>query len=138
MARHLSVKGSDLIVYINAKPFAVMTELQYSVDYGRRAHYGIDSIFPFELASGAMSVSGSMSLYKNQYDGGIEGAGMIPRDYLVPEESYFTLTVINRVSGVVMFRGDKCSVQSQSWSMPAQGLVTGSVSFQCIGYTNDF
>jgi len=136
--RNSTIAGTDCSVYINGKLFGVASDFRWTVNSGTRAIRGIDSVFPFEIATGSHEVSGSVSLYRKHNTAGIEGAGIAPRDAFLARSRYFSITVIDRVTDSIIFNCDKCAITSQDWNVPAQGVVSGSFSFQGIGYNNEF
>lgn len=136
--RNATINGNDCAVYINGTLFAIASNFRYTVNSGTRAIHGIDSVFPFELASGTHSVSGDMSVYRKHNTAGIEGVGIAPRDAYLPRSRYFSVTVIDRSTDTIIFKCDKCAITSQSWTVPAQGVITGDFSFMGIGYSNEF
>lgn len=136
--RNFTVRGNDLAVYINGNLFGIVSDLRWEQSYGRRAIHGIDSIFPFELASGTADVQGSMSIFRLHNTAGLEGQGIIPVDYKLPRERYFSLQVVDRVSDTVILQINRCAVSQQSWSVASTNVLQGSFSFLGIGWANEF
>ena len=97
----------------------------------------VDSILPFELGSTASSVSGTMGLYRTTLDGAAEGPGMVAPLEEIPNEKYFSMALVDLITQIVIFQADFCSVESQSWSMDARGLVLGTISWSALSYQNE-
>jgi hypothetical protein len=138
VVRNASVRGNDLSVYINGTLFGVINEIRWEQSYGRHAIHGIDSVFPFELASGQAMLTGSMSLYRLHNSAGLEGAGVVPRDHKLPRERYFSLQVVDNVTDTVVMQCDRAAVMNQSWNVASTQILQGSFSFMGIGWANEF
>lgn len=136
--RNATVRGNDLSIYINGTLYGVVSEIRWEQSYGRHAVHGIDSVFPFELASGQAMLTGSMSLYRLHNSAGLEGVGVVPRDYKLPRERYFGLQIVDNVTDTVILQCDRAAVMNQSWSTAGQGVLQGSFSFMGVGWANEF
>lgn len=137
MAETFIIRGGDLKVYVNNKPFGKAVSFQWTVDRGIYAIPGIDEMEPLELADGHISIRGSMSVLRLRYDGGLEGAGLTALPHQQTLEKYISIHVVDRRSDTVVFQSDKVRVANQQWSVGAKGRLEGSFSFECIGYVND-
>jgi hypothetical protein len=131
------LSSAQVVLFVNGNPFGRVSRFSYSVDTPRRKIHTVDSVLPFELATGVTNVSGSMGLYRTHLDGAVEGPGMVAPLEELPREKYFNILLIDLVSQTVVFQADFCSVESQSWSFEAKGLASGSVSFSALSYNNE-
>ncbi len=136
--RNATVLGNDLAIYINGNLFGVVSEIRWEQAYGRHAISGIDSVFPFELASGQAVLQGSMSIYRLHNTAGLEGKAIAPRDFKLPRERYFSLQVVDNVTDTVILQCNRAAVSSQSWNAASQQILQGSFSFMGIGWANEF
>jgi len=124
-------------LYINGSQFGRVNNFSYSVDTPRRKLATVDSLIPFELATGQTHISGTMGLYRTVLDGAAEGAGMVAPIDELPREKYFSMVLVDLTTQVVIFQADFCSVEQQSWNISSKGLVTGSVAWSALTYQNE-
>lgn len=137
MARSNIITGAKVVVYINSKPFAFVMNFRWDSSTPRRAIYGIDSGEPYELAPTTTKIGGSVGVYRTIDGGGLEGPGIVANLDNIPREKYFSLALIERSTGVTIFRADQCSVISQSWDVPSRGIMTGSFTFEALSWNNE-
>jgi hypothetical protein len=137
VARSHLVTGAKVKLFINGKPYGRVTSFRWSSETPKRPITGIDSIQAFELAPTTSRCTGSVSVLKISADGGAEGAGMAAPLPDLSRERYFSLTLIEYNTDLVLFRASRCTLQTQSWDAPARGFVTGSFSFEAIEWDNE-
>lgn len=137
MTRARTIATAGVIVYVNNRPFGKVTGFSFSSQTPREPINGVDSIDPFELAPNSTRVTGTLELVRTLYDGGVEGAGLTTNFERLPQEKYFSLMLVERISDTVLFRADYCSVNSQNWSFPSRGLARGSVEFEALSWSNE-
>lgn len=137
MSRARTIVSANVICYINNKPYAQVTSFAFHSSTPREAINGVDSIDPFELAVNTTKVSGSIGLVRTLFDGGIEGAGLTTNFERLPQEKYFSVMLVERLSQRVLFRADYCSVNQQNWSLTAKGIMQGQVEFEALAWSND-
>jgi hypothetical protein len=114
-----------------------VTDFQYSISTPRQSSYGLDATEPFELGVTTSSITGSLSLYRLSQDGGAEGAGFAATLPDLSRETYFSMMLIEEHSNTVLFEARRCSIESQSWTVASRSMVTGSVAFKAIEYSNE-
>jgi hypothetical protein len=137
VARSHLVTGAKVRLFINGKPFGRVTGFTWTSDTPKKAIYGVDSAQPYELAPTMTRCTGSLSVLKLGGDGGAEGAGVAAPYPDLSREKYFTLTLVEIRSDLILFRANRCSLVNQSWSVPVRGLVSGSFSFEAIEWDNE-
>ncbi|NDD85746.1 hypothetical protein EBZ38_15905 [bacterium] len=137
MARSRLITGAKVVVYVNGSVFGYAINFRWTSSTPRRAIYGIDSGEPYELAPTTTRIVGSMSLYRTIDGGGLEGPGVVANLDNIPREKYFSIALMERSSGQVIFRAEQCSVVSQSWDIPSRGIVTGSFEFEALAWNNE-
>lgn len=137
MASSSLISAAKVVCYVNGLPYAQVTSFQWSVTPQRKAIYGLDSGEPYELAPVTTKVTGSMAVLRTQKDGGLEGAGITAPLEELTREKYFSLTLVERTTNTILFRADQCSVQSQAWTVSPKSLVSGTVSFEAINWSNE-
>jgi hypothetical protein len=130
------VTGARLVMYLNGKRFASVSNFSPTEESPQREIHGIDTLEPIELVPGPLSCSGTMTIYRQVHDGGIEGGGMKPTWDAETRGKYFSILIVDRITDTVIWESRKNSVVRQSWSFPAKGYVTGNISFKGITYGN--
>lgn len=135
--RSVLLSSAQLALYVNGLLFGRVSGFHFSVETPRRKMHTVDSTIPFELGTTASNVTGSMTVYRTQRDGGVEGVGMSAPILELPNEKYFTMVIVDLTSQVAIFQANFCSVEGQSWAMDAKGLVTGMVSWAALSYENE-
>ncbi len=138
MSRARVIPSAAVIVYVNGKPFGRISDFSFRSMTPRRAIFGIDSMHPYELAPTQGKITATMRIFRTVGDGGAEGAGMTASFEDVPREKYFSVMLVDRgAQDTVIFQADFCSVVTQTWSLPARGIITGSVEFEALTWSND-
>ena len=137
MGYDLLVAGARIIVYINGKKFGRATSFSWVSTTPHRKIEGIDSTVPYELAPTRQNVNATLGILKTTADGGIEGVGMVPRGEMLPRGNYFTLALVDKASGLPVFRADWCVVDSQQWQVAAKGRLEGVAQIQAVTWSNE-
>lgn len=133
----LIVAGAHIVCHINGRVYAQVISADWSSDTPKKAIYGIDSVEPFELAVTTSHVKGNLALYRLTGSGGLQGAGVIATFSDLPKEKYFSLQLIDRRTGTVLFDCPRCSADSERWTVASKSLVTGGLSFSGIAWVNE-
>lgn len=132
------IKGADLKVFVNNRIFGIVTSFSWRISTGRKPAYGIDNPEPFEIPEGATSITGNMQILRLRLDGGLEGYGVIAQHDKLTVEKYISIAVVERFTDRVVFQTDRAIVLEQQWNVDSRAMLTGSFSFQSIGWSNDF
>jgi len=135
--RARSIVTAGVICYINGKPFGRVKDFRFESSTGKKPQYAVDTLEPYELIPTITRVTGSMTLQRTVGDAGAEGAALTVRFEDLPRERYFSVQLIERVSDTLIFEAKYCAVTRQSWSFPEKGVVTGSVEFEAIDWSNE-
>ena len=138
MAINKIIRGPDLLCYINGNLIGEFTDLSYSIDYGRKAIFAIDSLSPYEIAPGPVKVSGKIDLLRIRGSGGLEGRGLVARISQLTKEKYVNLTIIDKVLDLEILKVTKAQVITQQWSVSAKKQMVGSFTFEGITAENEF
>ncbi len=132
-----TLAGAALSIYINGIPFGVATGISWQSSAGRRPLHGIDSVLPYELAPGAQSVTVDIECVRLRGDGGLEGRGLAAPDAKVIKEKYIDILVLDRLTGLAIFRIDQAAVNSQSWRVSEKGVLTGNFEIEGMEWENE-
>jgi len=115
----------------------IVNSFEYSIDTGRKAIYGIDSIIPFELAPGPYSITGRIQCVRIRFDGGLEGRGISASQSNLLLEKYVSFSLVDRASDRVIFRLDDAAVITQNWIINERSVMRGSFSFEGLTWYSD-
>ncbi len=131
------VVGAHAKLYINGSAFGRVADYGFTESTPQKEVHGIDYLPPWELVPQGVSISCNMTIYRRQQDGGLEGAGLKATWPDHPMAKYFSVLLTERSSDTVLFRADRCSVESQSWHFAPKSYVMGQVSFRCLLWSNE-
>jgi len=137
MATSRNVVGAHVIVYINGFVYAQVTDLAWDSSTPAITRAGLDSLMAYELSPGPVKVSGRLSVLRLHSDGGLEARGIVAPFSHLPLERYFSILVVDRVTGKRLHQADHCKCTGQAWQLPSRGRVQGSFSFEGISWVND-
>lgn len=131
------IVAARAVVYINGKLYSKVTGFRWNSSTPLRAIHGIDNPVAYELAPTVARMTGTMALIRTSGDGGLEGPGITAQFADIPRQKYFTLLLLDRATDTVLFRADQCMVSGQSWDLPVKGLMTGTLDFEGIVWSNE-
>lgn len=131
------IQSAAVIAMVNGRPFGVVTAFQWNSATPKKEFYGIDSPDPYEIGATQTKITGTISVYRTNGDGGAEGWGLATTFDDISREKYFSLMLIDRATNRVLFQADFCSVTSQSWNVPPKGVVTGQIQFAALTWNNE-
>lgn len=137
MALTKTYTGADVKLYINNQLFGISPSFQITIDNGRKATYGVDQIYPFELMLTAYSVKGTAQCYRLKGDGGLEGRGLTLGQNDILFEKYITMSFVDRITDEVIFQFYNVGIINQNWKVANRSLLTGTFSFEAIFWSNE-
>jgi hypothetical protein len=126
-----TLKGAEIKVYLNNKLYAVTQSVSYTIDYQEEPIFGIDSIYPQEISTTKIMISGSIAGLVLKMDGGLQGLGIRPLINQALQSPYISLRIQDRANQTDLLFVDRIKVTKESFSSQAKGLV--SVSFSFVG-----
>lgn len=130
MASQKVIAGANIKVYINGKVYSEVQQLSWTIDYGEEEIYGIDSIFPQEIKTTRISVSGSLSGVRVENSNGLQGQSIRHgiRDSLFAP--YISIRIFDRKSGEDVLFIPSAKVTSENTSVSAKGIMKTNFSFK--------
>lgn len=137
MSRPKIVVAAKILVYINGKLFGRCTSFSWSSVTQRKELETIDVEIPAELMSTRVRTAWSMGVLRTIGDGGLQGAGVASQQSDLSREKYFTIQLIERTSGLTIFRSDNNNTDSEQWSVNAKGMLIGTASGKSITWVNE-
>lgn len=132
MARSISLKGAEVKLYISGKLYPEVRQLSYTIDYGEREIYGIDSPYPQEIATTRTSVQGSVSGVRIKYSGGLQGKGARPKINEILQGSYVAIRVQDRFTQQDILFLPQAKIVNESVNVTAKGMASLSFTFKGI------
>lgn len=130
------LSSAAVVAYVNGALYGKVTGFRFNSASARRVLHCIDTLEPVELTPGPTKITGTIRLLRIIDDGGAEAAFTAHFNNL-PAEQYFSFVLLDRGTGVVVFKASKCSVMNQTWEFPAKGIVTGVIEFEALDWSNE-
>lgn len=137
MASSTLVASAKAIAYVNGRAWAPVVSIRWDVSTPGRGIPGLDVSTDIELAPSSSRVNGSMVVLRQVGDGGVEGAGLIPFSKDLPAGTYFSLALVDRLTDTLLFRADRCWINSQSWDTPSRSFMVGTINFTALDWNNE-
>lgn len=129
--------GARLVCLINGLLVGSVYNFNFTSVTNRTSIRGIDLSYPQEIGASTTEVSGTLSLYRPLGIGGIQGIGFVAQAADLAFEKYATLLILDIASDLPIFKCDLTQVTSESWSIAPKQLMTGTVSFSGIAWSNE-
>lgn len=129
MAQSTVLTGAQCKLYISGNVYPA-DAIQYSIDYGESEIYGIDSVFPQEIATTRISVQGNVSGFRIQLSGGLQGKDIRSKINQVLHAPYLTMRIEDRKNKVDILFVQEMKVTSESVSIPSKGVVKLTFAFK--------
>lgn len=129
--------GAGVKVYINGRDLGTIVTFEWQSATPRKEIKGMDTVTPFEQAPTQTTIEGQFTTLKVTGNGGMERLGVVGGAFDFLREKYFTIQLRERYTNTLLFRADRCSVESQRWSVQ-KGFVVGNISFKGIEWSNEY
>ena len=131
MAQSLVLAGAHIKLYVNNKVYKEVQSIQFSVDYGETEIYGIDSLYPQEIAPTRISVKGSVNGIRVKYSGGLQGQNMRPLFTDISASPYISLRIQDRSTGEDILFIPNAKITRENHQASTKG--TYKLSFEFVG-----
>jgi hypothetical protein len=130
MSAMKTLRGADILVYINGTLYPKVRDISYSIDWGEYEIYGIDDPFPQEIAPGGrVSSRGKINGLKLRSDGNLQGAQIRSLATSLISAPYNSLRIVDRVTKEDIVFWPRLKFKDESWSIPAKRTIQLSFSF---------
>ena len=129
MSQSTVLTGAMCKLYIGGKLYPA-DNIQYIIDYGEQAIYGIDSQFPMEIAPTRISVQGTISGFRIQLSGGLQGKDIRTKITETLHAPYLSLRIQDRKSQHDILFIQEIKVASESMTIPSKGVVKLNFTFK--------
>lgn len=127
------IGSPQVFVYVNGQPYGKCTSFRWTSLTPHAEQQSVDVMQPLELKPTTTKVAFEMGVLRLVADGGIQASGIAPNPVRLSVARYFTVTLVERKSKLVLFSATYCQSNSESWSVTPKGLLAGTVS--CTGLT---
>jgi len=131
MSQSTVLSGALVKLYISGTQYPA-DSIRYTIDYGEQEIYGIDSIFPQEIATTKISVQGSISGFRVQGDGGLQGRDIRSKITQVLYAPYLSLRIEDRKNKIDLLLINQIKVSNEQMTINAKGVVKINFSFKGI------
>lgn len=132
MAQSVVLKGAECKLYLGGKLYGEAQSISYTIDYGETEIYGIDSIFPQEIAPTRMAVQGQVMGLRVKLSGGLQGKGgnvKITERLIAP---YISFEIRDRTSDTKIIFIPQVKITNETMQVQAKGTVKLTFSFKGI------
>lgn len=129
--------SARVVLYVNGAPFGRVMGFQWSSTVVQKPIFAIDSSSAYELVPTQARVVGSMNVYRTIGDGGAMGASMTTQFQDVVRQKYFTVALVERTTGAILFEADRCAFAGEAWNVNVRNFVTGTVNFEALEWGNE-
>jgi hypothetical protein len=126
------LKGAECKIYIGGKLYNEAQQISYTIDYSEKEIYGIDSIFPQEIATTRVSVQGTVSGVRVKLSGGLQGKDITTRINQKLFAPYVSVEIRERFSETKILFIPQCKVVSESMQVMGKGIVKLNFTFKGI------
>lgn len=122
-----TVTAANVKVIFNGSVVGFVTEATWSIDFGNRPIHTIDSIIPAEIVPGPYKVSFSLTGTK-LLETSLEDSGLAYYPGVNLDSPYFTLAIIERLSGNLVLNLKACTVDTIQNSIAAKSIATLNIT----------
>lgn len=132
MGQSVVLTGASCRLYIGGKAYPEVQQISYTLDYGEKEIFGIDSIFPQEIATTRISVQGSITGVRVKLSGGLQGKDIITNINKRVFAPYVSLEIRDRQSDMKLIFIPQCKVTTQTVRISSKRVVVLSFNFKGI------
>jgi hypothetical protein len=130
------IPGGGVECYINGSLYANVMGIHFSSQTPKKRIFGVDQVYPYELAPTHTVCTGSMQLYRLSMTSGTTGV-MTSHYYDLPKEKYFSIDLVDKKSGMVFFHTTTATAIAENWDIRTKQVMMGALQFECIIWTNE-
>jgi len=132
MSQSVVLAGANCKLLIGGKLYPEVQQISYTIDYGEQEIYGIDSVFPQEIATTRISVQGSVSGLRLKLSGGLQGKDAVTKINQKLFAPYVSIEIRDRQSDTKLIFIPQCKVTSENVQISAKGIVKLNFNFKGI------
>jgi hypothetical protein len=129
MAIPVVITSAQIIIQWNNQQYKEVADISFTINYSEEPIYGIDNVYPQEIAGGKISVSGQVNGYRIKLSGGLQGKNLRSLFSNVSATPYVSLLVEDRTTQENILFIPQCKITSESHSIPNKGTYKLNFSF---------
>ena len=127
----VTLSGAQIKLLINDVEYGQAQAIQYTIDTADQEIYGIDSIFPQEIAPSRSQVYGTISgLRVNNFD--LQSMGIRDNNSTFLGSGYSSIRLVSRVDGKNIIEIPMARISNEQFSVSAKGTAKVTFSFRAI------
>jgi len=131
MSTAVTLSGAQVRLIINGIEYGQAQSIQYTIDTADQEIYGIDSIFPQEIAPVRSQVYGTISGIKvESFD--LQSMGVRDNNDTFLGSGYSTIKLVNRRTGKDIINIPMARISNEQFSVSAKGTAKVSFNFRAI------
>lgn len=132
MSQHI-IPGSHVKVFINGSLFPEAQEVAWTIDRQEQETYGIDSMFPQEIAPIRSVTYGSIRGLRLKQSNGLQARSITPDIGSLLASPYVSIRIQDRITGEDIIFLPKSKISSEQYGVAAKtGFITMNLSFRSI------
>ena len=132
-----TVVAASVVCLVNGGAYGQAKSFHWSSSTPHREVHGIDDLVAVDLIPQAVSVTGTVGMYRLHGDAGIQGIGAGGAFPNIARLKFFVLQLRDITTGALLFEARNCVVTAESWGAEAKGIVEGSMSFKGLSWRNE-
>jgi len=132
MAESKVLRGADVRIFISGNEYSESQSVQWTIDYGIQEIYGIDSVFPQEMAITRMSVQGNISGIIVKSNGRLQGHDIRVTINDLLQSPYTSLRIKDRHTDENLLWLPQMMVTNESVQVQTKGVAKLSFTFKGI------
>lgn len=126
-----TISGAQVKLLINDIEYGQAQSIQYTIDTADQEIYGIDSIFPQEIAPVRSQVYGSITgVQVSGFD--LQKMGIRDNNSTFLGSGYSTIKLIDRRTGKPIIEIPKARISNEQFSVSAKGTAKVSFNFRAV------
>lgn len=130
MSLPVVITGAQINLYINNQLYKEVESISFSISYGEEEIYGVDSVFPQEIAGGRVSVSGSVNGLRLKLSGGLQAKNIRSLFSDVSASPYISIRISDRSTQEDIIFIPQCKCSDESHSIPSRGTYKLNFNFK--------
>lgn len=127
-----TIQGASVKVFINGKVFGEIQEVSWTIDYAEQEIFGVDSLFPQEIAPTKITTSGSIKGLRVRLTNGLQSIKARPVLSELLASPYISIRIQDRLTGEDLAFFPRAKIGSESSNVPAKGILSLSFQFRAM------
>jgi hypothetical protein len=131
MSKPVVLTGAHIKFYINNKLYKITQSVVVDIDYGETEIYGIDAVYPQEIATTKITVRGKVNGMRIKYSGGLQAVDARPLFTEIAASPYISIRIQDRSSGEDIIFIPNAKVSHETHTMVVKS--TYKLNFDFVG-----